>query len=67
VAPGGLDPAVVGAAHQHRAPLPGEPAQEAPQPGDALGVEAVRGLVEDEHLRVAQQRGGQREALLHAQ
>ena len=55
------------AAHQHRAPLPGEPPQERPQPGDALGVEAVRGLVEDQHARVAQQRGGEGEALSHAQ
>ena len=55
------------AADQHRAPLPGEPAQELAQPGDALGIEAVRGLVEDEHPRVAEQRGGQGQPLLHAQ
>ena len=43
-----------------------EVAQEAAQPADALGVQAVRGLVEDEHLRVAEQGGGQAEALAHA-
>ena len=34
---------------------------------DALGVEAVGRLVEDEDLRVAQQRGGQAESLAHAE
>ena len=52
---------------QHGPPLGGQVAHEVAQPGDALGVEAVGRLVEDEHLGVADQRGGQLEALAHAQ
>ena len=40
-------------------------AQELPQPVDALGVEAVGRLVEDQHLGVAEQGAGQAEALAH--
>ena len=47
-------------------PSCGEVAQEAAQPADALGVEAVGRLVEDEDARVAEQRGGQAEPLAHA-
>ncbi|ELS56589.1 putative Nodulation ABC transporter NodI [Streptomyces viridochromogenes Tue57] len=38
-----------------------------PHPEDALGVEAVDRLVEQQHLRVAEQRGGDAEALAHAE
>ena len=40
--------------------------QEVAQPPDALGVQAVGGLVEDEDLGVAEQRRGEREPLAHA-
>ena len=36
-------------------------------PEDALGVETVDRLVEEQHLRVAEQRGGDAEALPHAE
>ena len=56
------------AGDQHGAPLvAGEVAQEPAQPHDPLGVEAVGGLVEDEDARIAEQRGGQRQPLAHAQ
>jgi len=42
-------------------------AQEAAQPVDALRIEAVGGFVQDQHRRVAKQRGCQREPLPHAQ
>ena len=45
----------------------GEVAQQAAHPEDALGVEAVGGLVEDQHLRVAEQRVGDAEPLAHAE
>ena len=48
-------------------PRVGEVAQVVAQPADAVGVEAVGRLVEQEHLRVAEQRGGQSEALAHAE
>ena len=54
------------ARHQHRASLAGEVPQQAAQPADAVRVEAVRRLVEDEDARVAEQRGGQAEPLPHA-
>ena len=38
-----------------------------PQPVHAFGVEAVGGLVEDEHRRLAEQGGGEAEALAHAE
>ena len=50
---------------QHRASLVGEPAQQAAHPVDALRVETVGGLVEDQDLRVAQQSAGDAEALAH--
>ena len=52
---------------QHGAALAGEVAEEAAQPADAVGIEPVGRLVEHEHLRVAEQRRGQAEALPHAQ
>ena len=42
-------------------------AQQAAQPADARRVEAVGRLVEDQHLGVAEQRGGDGQALAHAQ
>ena len=45
----------------------GEPAHERSQPVDALGVEAVGRLVEDQELGVAQQGGGEPEPLPHAE
>ena len=55
------------AGDQHRAALAGQRAQEVPQPADALRVQAVGGLVEHQHLRVADQRGREAEPLAHAQ
>ena len=54
------------AGDQHRAPLGGERDEDVAQPAHALRVQAVGGLVEHEDLRVAEQRGRQREALAHA-
>src|SRR4051812_40669089 len=45
---------------------PSEVAQQAAQPPDAVGVEAVGRLVQDDHARVPEQRGGQPESLAHA-
>ena len=53
--------------HDDGAPGVGLAAQEGPQPVHALRVEAVGGLVEDEHRRLAEQGGGQAEALAHAE
>ena len=52
---------------QHRAPAVGEAAQQSAHPAHALRIEAVGGLVEDQHLRVAEQRVGEPEALAHAE
>ena len=52
---------------QHGAAAVGEVAQQAAHPADALGVEAVGGLVEDQHLRVAEQRVREPEPLAHAE
>ena len=49
-----------------RAP-PRERAQEVAQPADPLRVEAVGRLVEHQHARVAEQRGGESEPLAHAE
>ena len=43
----------------------GEVAQQPPHPAHPFGVEAVGGLVEDQDLRVAEQRVGEAEALSH--
>ena len=48
-------------------PWPREVPQEAAQPADALGVEPVGRFVQDQHPRVAEQRGGQAEPLPHAE
>ena len=45
----------------------GQAAEQVAQPPDALRVQAVGGLVEDQHGRVAEQRGGQAEPLPHAE
>ena len=52
---------------QHSAALVGEAAHEQAHPADALGVEAVRGLVEHERSGVAEQGAGDAEALPHAE
>jgi len=43
---------------------PGEPRA---QPTDALGVEAVRRFVEQQHVGFAEERAGERESLAHAE
>ena len=53
--------------NEHRAALGGQVAQQPAQPGHAGRVETVGRLVEDQHLRVAEQRRGQPEALAHAE
>ena len=50
---------------EDRASLGRERAEEVAQPADALRVEPVRRLVEDEHLGIAEQRGGEPEPLPH--
>ena len=52
---------------QHGAAAVGEAAQQPAHPVDALRVEAVGRLVEDQHLRLAQQGGRDAEALAHAE
>ena len=52
---------------EHGAALGGQAAHEVADPQHALGVEAVDRLVEDERGRVAEQRGGDAEALAHAE
>ncbi len=47
-------------------PWAGVVAQHGTQPGDALGVEAVGRLVEHEHIGLAEQGLGERQALPHA-
>jgi hypothetical protein len=53
------------AGDEHGPALGGQVADQAAQPVDALGVEAVGRLVEDQHLAVAEQGGGQPQALAH--
>jgi hypothetical protein len=55
------------AGYQRGVPLGGQGAQEAAHPDDAFGIHAVEGLVQDQHRRVAQQRGGDAEPLPHAE
>ena len=55
------------AGDEHGPALVGQAADQAAQPVDALGVEAVGRLVEDQDLGVAEQGGGQPEALAHAE
>ena len=62
---GGFDFGEEVAGQQHGAALVGEVAEQFAHPGDAFGVEAVGRFVQDEHLRVADQRLGDAEALTH--
>jgi hypothetical protein len=55
------------AGDEHAAPLRGEGTQESPQPRDALRVEPVPRLVEDQHLRVAEEGHGEGQPLPHPQ
>jgi hypothetical protein len=55
------------AGHEHGAALPGQVAKQVAEPHDALRVEAVGGLVEDQDARVTQQRSGESEPLPHAE
>ncbi len=55
------------AGEQHGAALVGVPAEQVAHPADAGRVEAVGGLVEDQHLRVADEGGRDAEALAHAE
>jgi hypothetical protein len=54
------------AGHEDGASLVGQAAQQAAQPVHAFGVEPVGGLVQDQGVRVAEQRGGQCQLLPHA-
>ena len=53
------------AGDEHRLALGGERTQEVTQPADPFGVEAVRGLVQDQDLGVAEQRARDAQALAH--
>ena len=53
--------------HDGNALVAVEPLEERAHLHDAAGVEAVRGLVEDQHLRLAQKSHRQTKTLLHAQ
>ena len=55
------------AGDQDGAPLRGEVLEQIADPDDALGVQAVDGLVEQQRRRIAEQGGGDAEALEHAQ
>ena len=50
---------------EDRATLGGEPLEQVADPLDALGVEAVHRLVEDQRRGIAEQRGGDAEPLAH--
>ena len=55
------------AGDQDGPPFGGQAAEQVAQPPDALRIQAVGGLVEDQHGRVAEQGGGQAEPLPHAE
>ena len=55
------------AGQQHRAAVVGERPQEHAHPLDPGGIESVERLVEHQHLRLADHRGGEVEPLTHAQ
>jgi hypothetical protein len=55
------------AGDEHGAALVGQLAQQAAQPVNALGVQTVGRLVQDQDLGVAEQGGGQAQPLAHAQ
>ena len=52
---------------QDRPPLARERAEEIAEPADALRIEAVCGLIEHEHLGIAQESRGEAEPLPHAE
>ena len=52
---------------EHGAALGGQVAQQVADPADALGVEPVDRLVEEQHAGVAEQGAGDAEALAHAE
>src|SRR5581483_4575721 len=52
---------------EDRPPLGGEPLQQMADPVNALGIEAVHRLVEEQRLRVAEQRARDPEPLSHAE
>ncbi|MCF0087411.1 hypothetical protein B0E37_02474 [Streptomyces sp. MH192] len=52
---------------EDRTALRREGLHQVPHPEDAFGVEAVDRLVEEQHLGVAEERGGDAEALAHAE
>ena len=62
-----LDLGQLVAGHQHGAPGRGERAQKGAQPGQPFRVQTGAGLIEHQHPRIPEQRGGQREPLAHAQ
>jgi len=53
--------------HEHRPSLLGKAGQQGAHPQHTLGVQAVRGLVEHNHGRVAEQRRGNPQTLAHPQ
>jgi len=53
------------AGYEHRLAVGGEAAHERAEPANAFRVEPVRGLVQDQQLRVAEQRAGEPEPLPH--
>ena len=55
------------AGDEHGAPLVGEVAQQFAHPPDALGIQPVDRLVEQQHVRVAEQRRRDAEPLPHAE
>ena len=52
---------------QNRSALARERSEEVAKPTDPLGIEAVRRLVEDEDLGIAEERCREAESLAHAQ
>ena len=55
------------ARHEDGATLPRQVDEHVADPADALGVEPVRRLVEEDRVRIAEQHAGQAEALAHAE
>ena len=53
--------------HEHGAPRAGQGADQRPDVAHALWIEPVGGFIEDEQIRIAEQRGRDPEALLHAE
>ena len=55
------------AGHQHRTARAGHGPQQPADPADALGIQAVDGLIEQQHRWIAEQRGGDPQPLPHAE